>query len=141
MAVLGAFGLPAPESDIMHVIITGSRRWLLADAAPIYQALENCKAAGMQLLIHGGCDGVDSIADKWAEDVDMPCVCMAARWLRRGHSAGPHRNGQMLAAFPTAIVLAFPDGESRGTWDCVRQATQLRRTVHVYEEALPEIPF
>lgn len=126
----------------MQVIVTGSRDWPMSHAYIVMNALQRCKEAGMQLLVHGACPtGVDSMAHSWCKVEGFPMVAMPAWFETLGNAAGPKRNGWMLSTFPTAIVLAFPGASSRGTWDCVRQATDLGRTVHVCDDLLPEIPF
>lgn len=127
------------------VIVTGSRLCDWRDWPGIKAALD---AAKPTLVVHGACGnkppyaGADGLAHRWAAANDVPACPLPADWSE-GLKGGPLRNGRMLAAHPDALVLAFPRGESRGTWDCIRQAQARGMAVlvlHVPERtALPEL--
>jgi hypothetical protein len=100
------------------VIVTGSRLCDWRDWPGIKAALD---AAKPTLVVQGGARGADALAARWAAANDVPCETFTAHWAL-GRTAGPLRNARMLDAHLEALVLAFPRGESRGTWDCIRQA-------------------
>ncbi len=122
------------------VIVTGSRLCDWRDWPGIKAALD---AAKPSLVVQGGARGADALAVRWAAANDVPCQTFEADWETRGLRAGPWRNALMLAAHPDALVLAFPRHDSKGTWDCIRQAQARGMQVlvlHAPERtALPEL--
>ena len=73
-------------------------------------------------VVHGGARGADTEAAIIAAALGLVVEPWPADWQRYGRSAGPRRNGAMLAG-GTDLVLAFPGGA--GTADMVARA---RRT-------------
>jgi len=61
------------------------------------------------LVIHGGCAGVDLIADEWARQAGIHTARVDALWKQNGKAAGPMRNRAMLALRPD-VVVALPGG-------------------------------
>lgn len=92
----------------MIVLVCGGRhydgRGALEDELSSYKC-----AHGIELLIHGGASGADSMAEHWANRHCIPCLRVPADWRRHGLMAGPIRNVAMLEYKPD-IVLAFPGG-------------------------------
>lgn len=127
------------------VIVTGSRHH--TDEALIHGVLNKSRPT---VLIEGGADGADRIANRWAvsvgkEPLQMPAQWEAFREMGRKNEAGPHRNIEMLkvllalrACGYAAIVHAFPLANSIGTWHMVRIAKEAGVIVHVHQrEAQP----
>jgi len=56
----------------------------------------------------------------------------AANWGDFGKAAGPIRNREMAQA-GADLCLAFPLGESRGTWNCVNECKKAGIPVKVVE--------
>lgn len=111
----------------MKVVVTGSRKY--TDSRIVAAAL---KAAGATMVIEGGAIGADRIAGDWARSQGIPNVRIDALWTYYDKSAGPIRNGWLLDLEPD-LVLAFPLPDSRGTWDCVRQAKERGIEVEVID--------
>jgi hypothetical protein len=59
--------------------------------------------------------GADELAFKWAIANGVPVFPFPAPWKKFGRSAGPRRNGRMLAWGKPTLGMAFPGG--RGTAD------------------------
>ena len=62
-----------------------------------------------------------------------------ADWLQK--AAGAIRNREMLDKEEVDLVMAFPlgsEGQSRGTWDTIREARRRGISVEVYEEVSHE---
>ena len=79
-------------------------------------------------LYHGGAQGADTVAARWADANGVPVKRVLPNWRAYGFRAGPIRNGMMLeAAKAEAESLGVPvklfafDG-GKGTADCMRQA-------------------
>ena len=76
---------------------------------------------GIDLVIHGGARGADTLAGRWADRRRVPCMVFPAAWKGGlGRSAGPIRNGWMIDFGKPDLVLAFPGG--RGTANMIKQA-------------------
>lgn len=94
-------------------------------------------------VIQGGARGADSHAFEWCVRrnrasyfMAMDCVesvTLKADWSKHGPSAGPRRNIEMLTQYPDAIVLGFPQGASKGTRQCIREAEKRGMQVRIYE--------
>jgi len=82
-------------------------------------------------IIEGGASGADHIAFQWATRKHVPVTTVHADWKRLGKSAGPNRNQQMIDMKPD-VVLAFPSGTSRGTYDTINRATHADILTYVY---------
>jgi hypothetical protein len=115
------------------IIVTGSREW--TRQAVIFRALD---AEQPELVVHGAAWGADHIAHRWAVANAVDEHAIRAKWrLPDGgidRRAGHQRNHRMLLAYPGALVLAFPLGESHGTRGCMTEAARRGHAVKVYDE-------
>lgn len=124
---------PTPFHCPLVLVVTGSRE--LSWPVSVVKAALLAAAGGqpVELLLHGGARGADTLAGQAAELLGWPEQVMRAEWNRYGCAAGPIRNRQMLqaacrhaaAARAEVLVLGLPGGN--GTEDCLRQARMLRR--------------
>lgn len=117
----------------MRILITGSRNH--TDVQLIENAIQT-HTLGLQhtnvTIVSGGCPtGADHIAEEYARKQGFPLEIHHAAWTKHGRAAGPIRNQEMVDA-GADVVLAFPFGESRGTWGCVRAAQTAGLTVKIY---------
>lgn len=102
----------------MKLLVTGGRDF--DNYRMLRDALDHLhEKTPVNVLIHGGARGADTLAGKWACDNNIPTSVHLAKWDKYGKSAGHIRNGDMLGEKPD-LVVAFPGG--RGTADMVRQA-------------------
>lgn len=88
------------------------------------------------LLVSGACpDGADFLAERWAETAGVPCLTYPADWVRpdgsKDRGAGHARNS--LIARDVDLLIAFWDGESRGTLDTIWKCLDLGKPVQVYQ--------
>lgn len=113
----------------MRVLVTGGRDY--ADRDTVWRELDAIHTKSkITMLIHGDARGADRLADEWAREQqkrvkssrDPEIRCCPADWKRYGPSAGPIRNGEMLAQHRPELVVAFPGG--RGTANMVKQARE-----------------
>lgn len=106
-----------------RILITGSRNW--ADLHAVYRALReavNGQDWNDVVIVHGGCPtGADHFAARWAELVGITQEVHRADWDQHGKAAGPIRNLAMVSS-GADVCLAFPLGESRGTYGTIRLA-------------------
>ena len=80
-------------------------------------------------VVSGAARGADNLAAKWAHQRGVPCDEYPADWNRYGKSAGYRRNEQMLTEGDPHLVVAFPQGESRGTRQMMDIASKARVAV------------
>lgn len=102
------------------IIVCGGRKY--DDFNHLSRTLWDLEAARGRLYIrHGGANGADSLADRWAGSTGHTVQPVFAQWTRYGAKAGAIRNSVMLTMKPPVkLVVAFPGG--RGTADMVRKA-------------------
>jgi len=84
-------------------------------------------------FISGGCRGVDTLAERFCKLHNYPIKVFEADWATHGKKAGYLRNKQMAeyAAEDNGMLIAFWDGESKGTKMMVDLAMKNGLTVHV----------
>ena len=104
----------------MRVLVTGGRDY--KNRQKVYIELDKIhEETPITLLIHGGANGTDQLADDWAKLNEVPSLRHPAKWKtgEAGKGEGSIRNGKMLDWKPD-ILLVFPG--SRGTRDMWNQA-------------------
>lgn len=79
--------------------------------------------------------GADWHAEKWAEYNWYDRQHFHADWEKHGKAAGPIRNRKMVdfVVSQGGVLVAFWDGRSPGTADCVRQFAARSSRYHVQE--------
>lgn len=129
---------PSPRITCVELVIlvTGDRHWPDNYREPILDALSSyIPACPYVRVVHGGDQGVDSIAGWIAKEVlGYQVTKYPADWDRYHKGAGPIRNQEMLDKEPgIAICLAFHPNLlfSRGTADMVRRAVKKNIPVRV----------
>jgi hypothetical protein len=132
------------------VLVTGSRRpppggqtWsTLRDRIAWHQS-EAVKNERELVLVHGGADGIDTMA------ASLPVwdhvICCPALWKRYGRRAGPKRNVAMVRlglslrnSGSRVYCEAFPYGPSPGTRGCLSAARDNALITHVTELTPPK---
>lgn len=115
----------------MIVIVTGSRIW--PTFLTIWQVLD---AYAPTLVVHGGADGADGMAESWCKGRQVDSHAVRAKWGQRpdiDYGAGHARNRRMLELYPGALVVAFPHGKAAGTRGCMAQAERLGHPLKVFD--------
>jgi hypothetical protein len=108
-----------------RLCVTGSRN---------YEALWKVERYLMALprhiiVVHGGASGVDEAADFIARGLGFEVEVVPANWARYGRAAGPIRNREMVETCDH--VVAFWDGQSKGTLSAIEAAEDLGVEVEV----------
>ena len=70
------------------------------------------------VIVSGGANGADSLAEQYAEENAYPTVIFPADWKTYGKSAGYIRNKKMhefISNFPKRGCVVFWDGKSKGS--------------------------
>jgi len=118
-----------PENPI-RVIVTGWRAWPIDHRQFIWNELDGLWGKfsipwerGRIVIVHGQCPygGVDLHAESWAKVQRQQWEQYPAE-ERNGKLLGPERNAKMVA-LGANLCIGFPGPRSRGTWDCLRKAT------------------
>lgn len=99
----------------MKTIIAGSRDRSLSSVDK-----ELLATLGITEVVCGGARGIDTDGRLWAEEQGIPVKMFPADWNKYGKSAGCIRNEEM--AVYADMLVAFWDGESRGTKHMIRVA-------------------
>ena len=112
----------------MRVLVCGSRTYLNGDR--IRERLAQLPTGST--IIAGAARGADTIAANAGRSLGYDVIEVPADWDRYGKSAGLRRNVQMLEMSPD-LVIAFWDGDSRGTAHTMREARSRGITVEVVQ--------
>lgn len=83
-------------------------------------------------IISGGASGADALAKKYAEHplcFNTEYIEFPAEWNKYGKSAGFIRNQQIIDNCD--MVLAFWNGESRGTADTIEKAKRAKKPTFI----------
>ena len=80
-------------------------------------------------IVSGAYKGADLLGERYAAERNYPIKQFPADWRRYGKSAGLKRNTEM-ATYADALI-AFWDGESKGTKHMIELATQTGLIVKV----------
>lgn len=84
-------------------------------------------------IISGGAPGVDSIAEQYAHENDIPYKIYLADWEKHGKKAGPIRNEEMVKVADK--VVCFWDGKSKGTKTTIDYALKYKKDLEVIFDA------
>lgn len=80
--------------------------------------------------VTGKARGADTLGEMWAREAGAPVKEFPADWDRYGKAAGYIRNEQM--AKYADVLIAFWDGESKGTKHMIDLARKHGLEVHIY---------
>jgi predicted Rossmann fold nucleotide-binding protein DprA/Smf involved in DNA uptake len=80
-------------------------------------------------IISGGAKGADTLAEKYSIKNNIPIRIFYPDWSLYGKKAGPIRNRQIVES--SDYILAFWDGQSRGTKSSIDIANELGKPIHI----------
>ena len=107
----------------MKVAIIGSRNLVIKD-------LEHCLPEGVTEIVSGGAKGIDACAKEYANSNGIKLTEFLPEYERYGRGAPFRRNMQIIDYADE--VLAFWDGESRGTAYVIRKCREMNVPCKVY---------
>ena len=110
----------------MKVAIIGSRDF--NDYALVQKTLDPVKEK-ITLIVSGGAKGADSLGDKYAKENGIPTQIFIPDWETNGKSAGYIRNRDIVSN--SDIVIAFWDGQSKGTQHSFKLAAELNKPIRI----------
>jgi predicted Rossmann fold nucleotide-binding protein DprA/Smf involved in DNA uptake len=116
---------------VVKVAIVGSRDFprLELVGGKINALAVKAGGASNLTIISGGARGVDAEAERYARSIGAEVVVVPADWDGLGKSAGFIRNKEIVAR--AHRVVAFWDGESRGTMHTIGLALEYGRHLEV----------
>lgn len=79
-------------------------------------------------IVHGGANGVDKSADKFADHWKLKKKVFLADWDKLGKGAGHVRNAEM-GKYSHELVLIW-DGESKGSLNMLETMKKLKKPVY-----------
>ena len=90
-----------------------------------------CIELGQQptYIISGGAKGVDTMAETYAKENNIPTIIFKPDWNKHGKKAGILRNTDIIEA--ATHVLALPTSKSIGTYDSIKKAQNLNKILKV----------
>jgi predicted Rossmann fold nucleotide-binding protein DprA/Smf involved in DNA uptake len=109
----------------MKTAIVGSRG--ITDYSKISDILNGYQISE---VISGGAKGVDSLAEQYACDNNIPTTIFKPDYKQYGRGACFVRNKQIIEA--SEQVIAFWDGESTGTLNSIEYAKKLNKPLFIY---------
>jgi hypothetical protein len=114
----------------MKVAVIGSRSFdtrdflfSVLDTISTYEP--SCKH--IDLIISGGAAGADKLAELYAAEKKIPLKIFLPEYEKYGRSAPLKRNLSIVQS--ADLVVAFWDGESRGTKNAIDHALKLKKKV------------
>ena len=108
----------------MKIAIVGSRSF--QDYGLLLETMARHKPSA---IVSGGAKGADTLAERYAREIDVDCIVFKPDWKRYGRAAGPKRNKQLVEA--SDLIIAFWDGKSRGTKHMINTMKNLDGQVRV----------
>jgi predicted Rossmann fold nucleotide-binding protein DprA/Smf involved in DNA uptake len=108
----------------MKTAIIGSRT--ITDYEALKQALQG---ELITEVVSGGASGVDAMAEQWAREHNKPVTIIKPDYARYGKAAPMVRNSEIIKM--AAKLIAFWDGESKGTLATVNMAKKAGKVVRV----------
>jgi len=111
----------------MKILITGSRK--STDVSFIFEKL-GLEVTQKDTIIHGGANGVDSIAEAWCKQTNTPSIIIRPIYPSQ-KVYYLHRNAEMIGMCDR--VLAFPSEDSKGTYFTVKYAKKRGKEVKIFK--------
>jgi predicted Rossmann fold nucleotide-binding protein DprA/Smf involved in DNA uptake len=123
--------------DGKKVAVIGSRTF--TDRNRLYEVLDKNKHK-IRLIVSGGARGADTLATEWAQERAIPYLVFPAKWKtdEGAHDKGAGFRRNRLIIQYSDVVIAFHDGESRGTQHSLDTAKSLNKPVVLISFTPPE---
>lgn len=117
----------------MRIIVAGSRTfanldWI--DGVELVRSTVESSLFTTNVIVSGGADGIDTFAEMYAEEEDLPLVVYEAEWDKYLKAAGPKRNIRM--AQNADALVAIWDGKSTGTHHMIKTAKKRGLKIYVH---------
>lgn len=119
------------SKPVYYLIVAGGRDYIDCDriVQELFALISNELKEFQVEIIHGAARGADQTADLAARRLNLARHPCPAEWDKHSRSAGPIRNRKM--ADVAHGLLAFWDGESKGTEDMISVMRQQNKDVRI----------
>ena len=100
---------------------------------------QKLQTISFKTIISGGARGADTLAERYAEEHQIPIEVIKPQWKQLGKMAGYIRNEEIISKCD--FCIAFWDGESRGTKHMIgimKEENKLVRVVKYNETTCEE---
>ncbi len=125
--------------EMKYILVVGSRS--ITDYEYIKNTLDKyCNSD--TVIVSGGAKGVDTLAERYADENNLQKVIMKADWDGYGKRAGYIRNAEMhkfISGKEDKLCIAFWDGNSKGTAHNFNLAKQYNNPIIVLNDKEKEI--
>jgi len=131
------FGYGVDKNNEFFLLIVGTRTFSdyeLLKTVTDKMLSTQCNAGKSIVIISGGADGADSLAEKYAREKGFQLYVFEADW-NEGNAAGYKRNMRMheyISRQQKRGVLAFWDGKSKGTAHSFELAKRYGNPIKVF---------
>jgi hypothetical protein len=114
--------------DLFKCIVAGGRDFYDYKHLEATLNLYLCHKSNIE-IVSGGASGADSLGERYAKEKGHKLKVFKADWDKHGKAAGPIRNEEM-AKYADGLI-AFWDGESKGTKSMIGYAKKYNLKIHV----------
>jgi hypothetical protein len=83
-------------------------------------------------IVSGGANGIDSMAEQYANEHNIPTTIYKPDWKKYGRGAGFVRNKQIID--DSDCVIAIWDGVSKGTKNSIDHAKKQNKQLFIWNE-------
>lgn len=119
----------------MKVAIVGSRDWVDLSRV-VTQVGTIAWEDPASVIVSGGAPGVDKTAEETAEELGLETLIFPADWDKYGKGAGFVRNKLIVEA--ADVVIAFWNGESKGTKNTIDEALRQKKDMLIFFPSLDD---
>lgn len=113
----------------MNIAIIGSRNF--SDYSFMKNSiLHIVKIEDIDYVVSGGAKGADTLGELFAKEYNLKTMIFKPEWNRYGKAAGVIRNTEIVKN--ADIIMAFPMGSSKGTYDSIHKARKSHKTVYIF---------
>lgn len=127
------------DKKMKYLLVVGSRS--ITDYEYIKNTLDKYRNSDT-VIVSGGAKGVDTLAERYADENNLQKVIMKADWDKYGKRAGYIRNAEMhkfISNKEDKLCIAFWDGNSKGTAHNFNLAKQYNNPIIVLNDKEKEI--
>ena len=106
---------------MIKLAIAGSRNFndYVSFRLAVDKILAEWNNPNIEYIITGGAKGVDTLAERYAKERNIPLVSKLPNWQKYGKAAGPIRNSEIVA--DCTHLIAFPSHLGSGTQDTINK--------------------